>query len=195
MNRNGLPVRNDLLFRGVGIGLVVALSGLLLVGFSFGHRPGFGMMGQPSWNYSTNEVCTPPAGSIGQTLNVTVSDLGMMMGNGSVMNLTASPSVIHSGRVNILVTNFGIRTHEVVVLPLAKGQSVGQRIIGPDGKVEEAGSVGEVSNNCGSGVGEGILSGSRGWTTLTLAPGRYELICNLPNHYAAGMYQELVVLP
>jgi len=26
-----------------------------------------------------------------------------------------------------------------------------------------------------------------------LAPGRYELICNLPNHYADGMYQELVV--
>ncbi len=29
------------------------------------------------------------------------------------------------------------------------------------------------------------------WTTLTLAPERYELICNLPNHYADGMYQEL----
>jgi len=28
---------------------------------------------------------------------------------------------------------------------------------------------------------------------VTLPPGRYELICNLPNHYADGMYQELVV--
>lgn len=40
---------------------------------------------------------------------------------------------------------------------------------------------------------EGITSGSVGWTTLTLAPGRYELVCNLKNHYANGMYQELVV--
>jgi uncharacterized cupredoxin-like copper-binding protein len=26
-----------------------------------------------------------------------------------------------------------------------------------------------------------------------LAPGQYELVCNLPNHYAAGMYTRLVV--
>jgi uncharacterized cupredoxin-like copper-binding protein len=28
---------------------------------------------------------------------------------------------------------------------------------------------------------------------VTPRPGHYELICNLPNHYADGMYQELVV--
>jgi Sulfocyanin (SoxE) domain len=28
---------------------------------------------------------------------------------------------------------------------------------------------------------------------VTLHPGRYELICNLPNHYADGMYAQLVV--
>lgn len=32
-----------------------------------------------------------------------------------------------------------------------------------------------------------------GWTTLDLPAGRYELICNLPGHYAAGMYTELTV--
>ena len=31
------------------------------------------------------------------------------------------------------------------------------------------------------------------WTTVTLAPGRYELVCNLPGHYAAGMYTQLTV--
>ena len=44
-----------------------------------------------------------------------------------------------------------------------------------------------------SGTGDGITSGTVSWTTVTLPPGRYELICNLPNHYADGMYQELVV--
>jgi uncharacterized cupredoxin-like copper-binding protein len=28
---------------------------------------------------------------------------------------------------------------------------------------------------------------------VTLAPGRYELVCNLRNHYANGMHQEIVV--
>jgi len=192
--RNRGEMSNSLA-RGVGIGLVVALSGLLLVGFFFVRFPGFGMMGQPSRYYSSNDRCTPPTNSAGQTINVTVSDMGMMMGGPRRMNLSVSPTVFASGKVNILVTNFGMRTHEVVVMPLAGGQSAGQRVVGPDGKVDETGSIGEVSNNCASGTGEGILSGSRGWNTLTLNPGRYELICNLPNHYSAGMYQEIVVNP
>ncbi len=179
--------------RGVGIGLVVALSGLLLVGFSFAPRPGIGMMGQSPRSWSTNGVCTPPSNSVKQSLDVTVSDMGMMMNRARRMVLSASPSTLVSGKVNILVTNFGMRTHEVVILPLANGQSAGQRIVGTDGKVDETGSVGEVSNNCNAGVGEGILPGSRGWATVDLAPGRYELICNLPGHYAAGMYYELQV--
>jgi uncharacterized cupredoxin-like copper-binding protein len=28
---------------------------------------------------------------------------------------------------------------------------------------------------------------------VTLPPGRYELVCNLPGHYAAGMYSQLSV--
>ena len=40
---------------------------------------------------------------------------------------------------------------------------------------------------------EGIAAGSAGWVTLDLAPGRYELVCNLPGHYAAGMYTLLTV--
>ena len=43
----------------------------------------------------------------------------------------------------------------------------------------------------GQGAGQGIRPGSSGWVTLTLAPGHYELVCNLPGHYAAGMHTEL----
>ncbi len=185
---------NNSLVRGIGIGLVVALSGLLMVGFSFSRHPGFGMMWQSNPRFNQT-ACTPPSSFQGQTINVTVSDMGMMMGGMRWMNLSASPTTLTAGKVNFLVTNFGMRTHEVEVMPLFAGQSAGQRVVGSDGKVDETGSLGEVSNNCASGVGEGILSGSRGWNTLSLSPGRYELICNLPNHYAAGMYQEVVVKP
>jgi hypothetical protein len=66
-------------------------------------------------------------------------------------------------------------------------------VAGSDGKISESGSVGEASNNCGAGVGKGVKSGSATWTTISLKPGRYELVCNLANHYADGMYKELDV--
>ena len=66
-------------------------------------------------------------------------------------------------------------------------------LVGPRGRVSEAGSLGEASRSCGPGPGEGITAGSAGWTTLTLPAGRYELVCNLHNHYANGMRQALTV--
>ena len=46
---------------------------------------------------------------------------------------------------------------------------------------------------CGAGPGEGIAPGDASWVTLALKPGRYELVCNLPGHYANGMYGSLTV--
>jgi Sulfocyanin (SoxE) domain len=47
------------------------------------------------------------------------------------------------------------------------------------------------------GSGNGAMGagtpGTAGWVTVTLPAGNYELVCNLPNHYVDGMYQELVV--
>jgi uncharacterized cupredoxin-like copper-binding protein len=89
------------------------------------------------------------------------------------------------------VNNTGYLTHELVVLPLAAGELPGQRTVGSDGKVDETGSLGEASATCAAGAGDGIAAGSSGWVTLTLTPGRYELLCNLPGHYTGGMYTEL----
>jgi uncharacterized cupredoxin-like copper-binding protein len=95
--------------------------------------------------------------------------------------------------VSLRVVNQGAATHELVVLPLPAGQRVGTRSVGTDGQVDERGSLGEASRSCGAGEGGGITAGATGWVTLSLRPGRYELVCNLPGHYAAGMYTELDV--
>lgn len=113
--------------------------------------------------------------------------------SGGAMRLTADRNTVPGGEVSFLVTNEGNISHEMVVLPLPADQLVGTRPIGADGKVNEAGSVGEASNTCAAGAGQGILPGSSSWVALTLAPGRYELLCNLPGHYAAGMYAQLTV--
>ena len=157
------------------------------------------MMGGGSEYHYSRLTCTAPAHLPGRTVNVMLADMGMTrMMNGTAplgahMRLRAVPATVAAGTVTLVATNMGWRTHELVIVPLAEGAAAGQRIPGPVGKVDEVGSLGEASRSCRSGSGDGIRVGMVGWVTLTLAPGRYELLCNLRNHYADGMYQELAV--
>jgi uncharacterized cupredoxin-like copper-binding protein len=95
--------------------------------------------------------------------------------------------------VSFAVTNTGGLLHELVILPLPADRSAGQRTTGADGRVDESGAVGEASAACAEGAGAGIPPGASSWTTLTLPPGRYELVCNYPGHYRAGMHTVLEV--
>ncbi len=136
----------------------------------------------------------------GRVVNVSLTNMGgPMMGqrngimNGGAMRMTADRATVPAGTVSFLVTNAGSISHELVVLPLPANQVAGTRQIGGDARIDEAGSVGEASNTCAEGAGQGIVPGTSGWVTITLTPGRYELLCNLPGHYAAGMYTQLTV--
>jgi len=152
-------------------------------------------------------ACAVPA-LPGDVVSVNLIDMRAMMGSGGVpmmgqndwrrfrpgmMRVTASPAAVAPGVVSLRVANTGYLRHELVVLALGAGQQVGTRTPGADGKVDEAGSLGEASASCAAGTGGGIGAGSLGWVTLSLAPGRYELLCNLPGHYVGGMYTELDV--
>ena len=160
---------------------------------------GSAMMGRGSGYHSSSRTCMPPTTLPGTLVQVRLGDMGMktMMGGvapmGARMRLRSSTTHVAAGTVTLVVSNLGWRTHELVVLPLAQGVAAGRRVVGPHGRVSEAGSLGEASRSCGPGSGEGITAGSAGWTTLTLPAGRYELVCNLRNHYANGMHQALSV--
>ena len=158
------------------------------------------MMGPAPDGYRLRDLdCQVPSPQPGTTVRVVLGDMGMarMMGGtaplGGRMMLRAMPWRVPAGPVTFEVANMGWRTHELVVLPLPPGSSAGQRVVGPDGRVDETGSLGEASASCAEGSGEGIGPGEVGWVTLDLAPGTYELVCNLRNHYADGMHQELAV--
>jgi len=160
---------------------------------------GSAMMGGGSGYHYSRLTCSAPSPLAGQTVTVTLADMGMtrIMGGtaplGSRMMLWATPASRPAGRITLVASNVGWRTHELVILPLGAGAVAGHRVPGPNGKINEKGSLGEASNSCAGGTGEGIAAGTVGWTTVSLARGRYELLCNLANHYADGMYQELVV--
>lgn len=130
----------------------------------------------------------------GLRVDVTLSDAGdaMMSKRPMIATLTVDPTVVPAGNVSFVAVNNGALVHEMVVLPLPS-DGPGTRPTGADGKINESQSLGEASRSCGAGAGNGIAPGSVGWTTMTLKPGRYELVCDEPWHYAAGMFDALAV--
>lgn len=124
---------------------------------------------------------------------------GFMMGGGSArsvpgrMGVAVAPRSVPAGKITLDVVNAGRREHEILILPLTAGQQIGQRTVGFGGRIDESASLGEVSYSCAAGAGDGLKPGATGWTTITLVPGRYELVCDIPGHYAAGAFAELDV--
>ncbi len=100
-----------------------------------------------------------------------------------MMSILIDPTTVRAGEVSFRVLNTGLWIHELTVLPLGAGENLGQRRIGTNNQVDESASLGHVEASCGADEGDGIPPGAAGWTTITLKPGRYELICNIAGHY------------
>ena len=158
-----------------------------------------GAFDQGPSSHASGPSCAVPA-LTGPVVQATLFNMGgpMMQGNdgsvmGGAMRVSLDRSAVAAGRVTFLAVNAGSVLHELVVLPLGTGRIAGTRPAGADGKVDETGSVGEASKSCGEGSGEGIAATSSSWVTVDLPAGRYEVVCNLAGHYAAGMYAQLTV--
>jgi uncharacterized cupredoxin-like copper-binding protein len=85
-----------------------------------------------------------------------------------------------AGKVTFAVRNTGKVTHEMVVIRTDKpaaGLLKGSR-------ADETGNVGETGD---------LTPGAAKTFALTLKPGHYALICNLPGHYAAGQHTDFTV--
>ncbi len=138
-------------------------------------------------------ACRPPS-TRGSVVRVTLVDEGRMMMGGWLhgASLSERPARVPTGWVTFVATNLGTVPHELVVLPLRSG-AAGRRTVGANGRIDESSGLGEASRTCGAGVGGGLAPGSRGWVSVRLAPGRYELVCDVPGHYASGMFASLTV--
>jgi hypothetical protein len=84
------------------------------------------------------------------------------------------------GKVRFVVTNIGKMEHEFVVLKTNK--PAGNLLKGKE--ADESGAVGEI---------DGVPPGEARTLTLTLKPGHYALICNLPGHYMTGQFADFYV--
>lgn len=172
------------LWAGAAVGVVagVARGG-------WGSMMGVGMMGRQA----DTGACRPSAVS-GQSIRYTAVDAGGMMG-GAMFRFMPGSSIVRSGTVTIDLLNQGTRPHELLVFRLAADQVPGSRPIGNNDRVSEVGLVGEVTPLCAQDKSiDGLAPGNVGRVSLQLAPGRYEIVCNLPGHYRRGMWATLEVV-
>ena len=84
------------------------------------------------------------------------------------------------GKVRFVVTNIGSVEHEFVVVKTSK--PAGNLLKGKE--ANESGAVGEI---------DGVPAGQARTLNLTLNPGHYALICNLPGHYKTGQFADFYV--
>lgn len=102
------------------------------------------------------------------------------------MGIKAAPATAPAGVVTFHVTNSSKDTiHEMIVMYLAD-PSKPLPYIDAEQRVDEdkAGDKGEVSE---------LDPGASGTLTLPLKAGKYLLICNVPGHFATGMWTEFEV--
>ena len=107
--------------------------------------------------------------------------VAVLMGKPKEYSLSAAPAQVAAGKTTFVVANRGSVLHEMVVVPSAGGAAALRQ---PDGTADEAGTEGEVPD---------VEPGAGGKLTVTLPAGEYVLLCNLPGHFAGGMYTDFVV--
>jgi uncharacterized cupredoxin-like copper-binding protein len=97
------------------------------------------------------------------------------------------PSTVKAGAVHFAVHNAGPSMHEFVVIKTTLA----------DGDVPLKGDGTEANEDAngldGIGEVEDVAAGTTKDLTLTLAPGHYIVICNIPGHYKAGMHASFTV--
>ncbi|MGB8816719.1 MAG: sulfocyanin-like copper-binding protein [Rhizobiaceae bacterium] len=115
--------------------------------------------------------------------------LGMgMMGkmHMAIMSIGIDQKTVPAGKVTFNVTNLSKELqHEMLISPVKDENTVLPYVENENRVDEEAsGDLGEVSE---------LDPGKSGALTLDLKPGLYILFCNIPGHYASGMWTTLTV--
>jgi len=103
----------------------------------------------------------------------------------AAMGITVSAATAPVGEITFNVTNDGDLIHEMIVIPVASATAslpYDPATLTVD--EDAAGALGEV---------EELQPHTSGSLTLHLPSGTYVLICNVPGHYAGGMWAILTV--
>jgi uncharacterized cupredoxin-like copper-binding protein len=141
-----------------------------------------------------------PALAEGTTIKVTLwdsgangpmdTDMGYKMAHAdpskAKMGVRLSADSAPAGEINFDVTNSSkVFVHEMIVIPVpANGKPLPYNADKLSIDEDAAGAIGEVSER---------EPGQSGSLTLHLKAGKYLLLCNVPGHYAGGMWSMFTV--
>lgn len=100
-------------------------------------------------------------------------------------DLKLSPETMASGEVTFRATNAGPSTHEFEVFSGADEVDITALPVEDD--------VADTTGLTLIDEIEDVTPGSEAELPISLDPGTYAIICNLPEHYAEGMYSTLTV--
>ncbi len=133
---------------------------------------------------STMDVATAPETTMASdTSNAATgpSTVTVDLSKTNEFSMTPSVTSVPAGKVTFKVNNDGTIVHEMAVVKTDKSP---KQLAEPDGTANESTIVGEADD---------IPAGASKSLTLDMIPGKYILLCNLPGHYAGGMYAEFTV--
>ncbi|MDA8202273.1 MAG: cupredoxin domain-containing protein [Chloroflexi bacterium] len=101
--------------------------------------------------------------------------------------IESSTTTVSAGQIRLAISNQGPSIHEIEVFSLPTG--VEPAALPVKDNVADTDSVGLTALD----EVEDIAPQTAATLTVSLQPGRYALICNLPAHYGQGMYALLTV--
>lgn len=163
------------------------LRSLALVGALGLTGTGLVACGSSSTTASDTAASTPTAtvssettATSGTTSQV-AGTVAVTLGSPEAFSLVPSPTSAKAGEVTFNVDNAGSMTHELVVM---KTDTKAADLPTKDGEAVESNVIGETGD---------MAAGTKKTLTVTLQKGHYVLLCNLPGHYAGGMYKDFTV--
>ena len=124
------------------------------------------------------------AGCAGGTPTSTPSD-GAISGEVKEWKVSVDADTVAAGQVTFEITNKGTIGHEFLVVKT--DIAPGEIPVDGDHFPEDAEGITVIDE-----IGE-FPAGETKSLVLTLEPGAYQLVCNLPAHYGAGMHTGFIV--
>ena len=160
--------------------VIAALAALALVAAACGD-PKIIPEKQPADSGSTMPMTDTSGAGATTTTAASGNTVTVDLAKSSPFSLEPSATSVPAGPTTFNVTNDGTMTHELVVLQTDKTI---KQLTQPDGRADETNNIKETGD---------IPAGKSKSITVDLKPGHYWLICNIPGHFAGGMYSEFTV--
>ena len=175
-----MPQPRNLLRTGA---LALAAISLIVAGCSASASPTLTFVAAPTSAPGAATAASSPVASLAPSATAVVAPT-IVLAEWTV----DTASTLKAGTIKFKISNSGTIAHELLVFK-SDLQPTAYPTDPAGGIVEEGGGVDLISD------GENIDPAGTQTRSVTLTPGTYLFVCNIPGHFKAGMYTVVTVTP